>query len=278
MSSANANPPLESAKPSALLRLLREPTLHFFAVAAAALLIQRAIAGDAQIIELTPALKADLLRRYQDQMGRAPTAADAQAIVANWKTEEVLYREALREKLDRDDPAVRNLLIGKMRDKLLLQTQLREPSEAELQQFLEQHRADYEIPMLYEHQYVVFPKQPGAEQQRAEAERKLAAGATPASLGLRSTAANVNRERIEQEFGPAVADQIRSLPLGQWSSLETNDRLLLVKLDAKTGGLAPPAVLHAQLLAGFQAMQAQKVVEQASQNLLQRYRFEDTSR
>jgi hypothetical protein len=258
---------------------MRQPTLHFFAVAAAALLVQRLIVGDAHAIELTPALKADLLRRYHDQMGRAATPAEAEGVLTNWKTEEVLYREALRERLDRDDSTVRNLLIGKMRERLLLQTPLGEPSEADLQQFLEQHRGDYEMPLIYEHEYVVFPKQePGAEQLRAKYERQLAAGATPTSLGLRSTVANVNRERIEQEFGPTVADQIRSLPAGQWHELETNDRLLLVKVNGMQGGLAPPAVLHEQLLAGFQAAEAQKAVERATQAVAQRYRFEEKSR
>jgi len=258
---------------------LREPTLHFFAVAAAALLVQRLIVGDAQTIELTPALKADLSRRYHDQMGRAATPAETEALLASWKAEEALYREALRERLDRDDLTVRNLLIGKMRERLLLQTPQREPTEAELQQFLEQHRADYELPLLYEHEYVVFPKsEPGAEQQRAKYERQLVAGATPASLGLRSTVANVNRERIEQEFGPAVAEKVRSLPTGQWHELETNDRLLLVKMNGIQGGLAAPAVLHEQLLGGFQAARAQKVVEQATEAVTRRYRFEEKSR
>jgi hypothetical protein len=274
-----ATEPVDSAKTSAFLRLLREPTLHFFAVAAVALLVQRLLVGDAHTIEITPALKTDLLRRYHDQMGRAATPAEAEGIVANWKTEEALYREALRERLDREDPTVRNLLIGKMRERLLLQTPQREPTEAELQRFLEQHRADYELPLLYEHEYVVFPKsEPGAEQRRAKYLPQLAAGATPSSLGLRSTVANVNRERIEQEFGAAVADQIRSLPAGQWRELETNDRLLLVKLNAIQGGLAAPAVLHDQLLAGFQAERAQKVVEQATEVVLRRYRFEEKSR
>ena len=274
-----ATQPIDSAKTSAFLRLLREPTLHFFVVAAVALLVQRSIVGDARTIELTPALEADLLRRYHDQVGRAATPVEAEAVLANWKAEEALYREALRERLDRDDPTVRNLLINKLRERLLLQTPQREPSEAELQQFLEQHRADYELPLLYEHEYVVFPKQePGAEQLRAKYERQLAAGATPASLGLRSTVANVNRERIEQEFGPGVADQIRSLPAGQWRELETNDRLLLVKLNGIQGGLAAPAVLHEQLLAGWRASQAQKAVEQATQVVMRRYRFEEKSR
>jgi len=274
-----ATQPIDSARTSALLRLLREPTLHFFAIAAAALLVQRLIVGDAQTIELTPALKADLSRRYHDQMGRAATPAETEALLASWKAEEALYREALRERLDRDDLTVRNLLIGKMRERLLLQTPQREPTEAELQQFLEQHRADYELPLLYEHEYVVFPKsEPGAEQQRAKYERQLVAGATPASLGLRSTVANVNRERIEQEFGPAVAEKVRSLPTGQWHELETNDRLLLVKMNGIQGGLAAPAVLHEQLLGGFQAARAQKVVEQATEAVTRRYRFEEKSR
>jgi hypothetical protein len=274
-----ATPPIDSAKTSALLRLLREPTLHFFALAAAALLLQRLLVGDAHIIELTPALQADLLRRYHDQMGRAATPAEAEAVLGNWKTEEALYREALRERLDRDDPTVRNLLVGKMRERLLLQTPLREPSEADLQQFLAQHRADYEAPLLYEHEFVVFPKQePGAEQLRAKYERQLAAGATPASLGLRSTVANVNRERIEQEFGSAVAERIRGLPAGQWHELETSDRLLLLKLNGIQGGLAPEAVLHEQLRAGWKATLAEKSVAQATEVVVRRYRFEEKSR
>ncbi|HYP98690.1 MAG TPA: peptidylprolyl isomerase [Polyangiaceae bacterium] len=274
-----ATQPIERAPPSSFSRFLREPTLHFFAVAAVALLVQRAIVGDAETIALTPALKADLLRRFQDQMGRTATPAEAESWIANWKSDEALYREALREKLDRDDPTLRNLLIGKMRERLLLQTPTREPSEAELQQFLEQHRADYEIPMLYEHEYVVFPKQePGAEQQRAKVEPQLVAGATTASLGLRSTVANVDRARIEQEFGTAVADQIRSLPVGQWREFETSDRWLLVKLNGTRGGLAPAPVLHEQLLAGWKQAEGQKVIEKATEGVVKRYRIEDKSR
>jgi hypothetical protein len=274
-----ATQPIDSAKTSGVLRLLREPTVHFFAIAAVALLLERVVVGDAQTIELTPALKTDLLRRYHDQVGRAATPVEAESVLANWKSEEALYREALREGLDRDDPTVRNLLIGKMRERLLLQTPLAEPSQTELQQFLEQHRADYETPLLYEHEYVVFPKQePAAEQLRAKAERQLTAGATPASLGLRSTVANVNRERIVQEFGAAIADEVARLPAGQWRTLETNDRWLLVKLNQIQGGLAPPAQLHEQLLGGFRAAQAQKVVERATEVVKQRYRFEEKSR
>ena len=262
-----------------LARLLREPTLHFFLLAAALLAGQRLVQGDSRTIVMTPALEADLRRRYQDQIWRPPTSAEADAFVAAWKTDESLYREALWEGIDRDDPTVRNVLISKMRERALLQARIPEPTEAELQQYLAQHRDQYEAPLIYEHEYVIFTKtEPGAEQARAKYERQLNAGATPASLGLRSTAANVNRERIEQEFGPKVADEITGLRRGQWQELEADDRLLLVKLSGVQGGLPPPELLHAELVAGVKAEKEQQVIVQATRAIAARYRFEDNSK
>ena len=260
-------------------RLLREPTLHFFVLAVVAFLAHRLLVGDSRTIELTPALKADIVRRYQDQLGRPLTGPEVEASVAAWKADEALYREALRQGIDRDDPTVRNLLISTLRERLMQQTPLREPTEAELQQYLEQHRADYEMPVLYEHEFVTWDKRaPGAERERVKYERLLAAGATPASLGLRSTAANVNRQRIEKDLGPEAAEKIPHLPLGKWQELETGDRLLLVKLIRTQGGLAPSALLHEQLRAGFQVALGQQALEQATEAITRRYRFEEKSR
>jgi hypothetical protein len=269
---------VQSASTTRAVRLLREPTLHFFVLAAGALLAHRLVFGDPHTVELTPARRADIVRRYQDQIGRPPTSAEAEARVAAWKVDEALYREALRQGIDRDDPTVRNLLISNLRERLMLQTRVREPTEAELQTYLEQHRADYEMPLIYEHEFVAWAKErPGADHERAKYERSLMAGATPPSLGLRSTAANVNRERIEQEFGPEVAEKIQHLPTGKWHELETNDRFLLVRLNGIHGGLAAPALLHEQLLAGWKGTMAEKAVEQAVEGIVRRYRFEEKS-
>jgi hypothetical protein len=274
-----SGPGAENAGRSKAFRFLREPTLHFFVLAAGALLAHRLVVGDPHTIDLTPALRADLLRRYQDQHGRPPTSKEGEAYVAAWKVDEALYREAVRQGMDREDPAVRALLIRTLRERLMLQTRVREPTDAELQQYLERHRADYERPLIYEHEFVTFPKErPGAERERAKYGRSLTAGATPASLGLRSTAANVNRERIEQEFGSEVAEKIRNLPTGKWHELETSDRYLLVKLNGIQGGLAAPTLLREQLLAGWKGAMVQKGVEQATETIMRRYRFEETFR
>jgi hypothetical protein len=264
--------PGHSVKTTKLGRLLREPTIHFFVLAAGLLGAQRIVQGDQRTIVMTPSLEADLRRRYQDQIGRPPTTAEADVFLRAWKTDEALYREALREGIERDDPTVRNVLIGKMRERSLLQARIPDPTEAELQQYLDRHRDQFEIPLIYEHEFVTFPKaDPGAAEQRAKYKPQLHAGATPAALGLRSTVANVTRERMAQEFGPQVAAEITHLPL------ETSDRLLLVKLIDVNGGLAPPELLHAQLAAAVKSEKEQAAVARAVQAIAARYRFEEKS-
>jgi hypothetical protein len=269
----------DGTKTSQLGRFLREPTLHFFAIAAAALLGQRLLEGDPHTIELSPALKADLLRRHQDQLSRPPTDAEIEAFLAAWKADEALYREALREGIDRDDATVRNVVINKMRERLILQTRMREPTEADLKAYLDRHRDEFEAPLLYEHEYVVFAKQAaGAEQERARYGERLRAGSTPTALGLRSTAANVDRARMDREFGPEVAEKVRRLPPGQWHELETGDRWLLVKLIRIQGGLPEPAELRARLVAGWKGELAQEALARGTRAIAERYRVEETSR
>ena len=268
----------DAVKTPTVARLLREPTLHFFVIAAAVLFGHRLVAGDARTIEITPAHKADLLRSYRDRLNRAPTHAEAEAFMAAWKADEALYREALREGIDRDDASVRTVLIGKMRERALLRVRMPEPTEADLRTYLEQHRDQFEAPLIYEHEWVAFPKgQPGAKQRDQSAEQ-LEAGATPASLGLQSTVANVNRERIEREFGRDVAEKVISLPPSHWHSLETADRLLLVKLVRIQGGLPEPQVLHERLVAGWKGAKQEQALAEATRRIAERYRFEEPSK
>lgn len=260
-------------------RVARDPTLHFFALGAMLILVHRLVAGDPRTIVITPALKADLLRRFHDQLGRDPSRAEADAYLQLWKADEALYREALREGIDRNDPTVRNVLIAKMRERALLETRIPEPTESDLQQFLEERRAFFEAPLIYEHEFIAFDKrQPDAEQKREIAASKLNTGATIESLGLRSVAANVNRQRIEQEFGPEAAAEVCRLPVGQWVPIDTADRLLLVRMIRIEGGLPSPEVLHERLVAGWKASVGQKLLDAATKRITERYRFEEPTR
>ncbi len=78
---------------------------------------------------------------------------EKQKLVENWIEEELLYREAIRQKLDRDpelsdriDRAVRQLLASE----LMARTHAREAevSEDEILTYYEEHRADFECDQL----------------------------------------------------------------------------------------------------------------------------------
>ena len=65
-------------------------------------------------ITVTREDRAALALQWERTMQRPPTDAELDTLVENFLREEVLYREAIRLGLDRDDPVVRKRLANKM--------------------------------------------------------------------------------------------------------------------------------------------------------------------
>lgn len=259
--------------------LLNDPITRFFALGTLIFVAHRWFIDDPHTIEISRGLRADLRRQFQDRTGKAPNSNEDEATLRSWKLDEALYREALQVNLDRDDAAIRALLIDKLRAQISMNSQVPEPTDADLDQWLAQHRDLYETQTLYEHEYIVFAKnEDSATQRRATVERALKAGASPLQLGLRSVAAKISRERIEQDFGADLASRICSLPLREWQPLDGPASLLLVRMMDVTGGLPSRETLHTRLTADWQSAMRQQVVERESQAILARYRFEERSK
>lgn len=69
---------------------------------------------DDNLIIITDAQVAHLQARWIKQWNRTPNQLELQASVDAYVRDEILYREALRQGLDRQDPRVRLALIQKM--------------------------------------------------------------------------------------------------------------------------------------------------------------------
>ena len=271
-----------TAKPVAskrrALRWLRDPTIHFFVLGALVFAVHRLVVGDPRTIVVTTALRADLERRFRDQSGRYPTAAEIETTLRDWKRDEALYREAVRDQLDRDDATIRSVLIEKVRHREQLLHTPPEPTPADLEDWLARHREGYARPRIYEHEYVVVAKSdPEAEPRCDEYEQALNAGTSPAALGLRTVAAKVGKKRIEAELGTKLADQIAGLKVGRWHSLEDKDRWVLVRVTRVEGGLPNAEVLRPRLVTDWKAKRQEEAVERAVQAIVDRYRFEEKS-
>src|SRR5207247_1822018 len=113
--------------------------------------------GAPRTVVVTPALKAEVSRRFQDANGRTPSGPELAAEVHKWEIDEALFREAQREHLDRDDPGIRSILADKMRMRAAFELPKREPTDAELDAWLAAHRSLYEAPPRYDFEFVAFP-------------------------------------------------------------------------------------------------------------------------
>jgi hypothetical protein len=259
-----------------LTRLLREPTIHFFFLGALFFLVHRAVVGDPRLIVVSGGLRADLERRLRDQTGRRPTPGEMEAALDGWKRDEALYREALRERLDRDDPAVRTVLADKMRARAVQEMPRHEPTDAELQGILAVRRESYEAPLRYDFESVAFAKtEASAEAQRSGYQRALAAGGEAAKLGHPLVSGTLARDDLARKFGPVVAEQIGKLPIGKWQPLESEASLLLVRLNKIEGGLPTWDVLRPRLTSDWEGLMKQQAVDRVVESVTRRYRFED---
>jgi len=263
---------------SIVKRALQQPTLHFFIIGALLFAVHRFVAGEAEpnTVFVTPSLKADLARRFQDDKGRPPSAAEAEAALNAWKLEEALFREALQQHLERDDRAVRSLLIEKLRAQALLEVPKYQPSEAELAQWLEQHRSLYESPRRYLLEWLVVERAlPGAAAERSQLEAKLNAGADPSKLGRPLFGANLNTVEARERLGDALTNALVTLPLGQWRASESATELLLLRVKSTTGGLPEAGELRARLLVDCVAAHQAQAAALALWKVAARYRFEE---
>jgi parvulin-like peptidyl-prolyl isomerase len=139
-------------------RVLSEPLVHFFAVglvlfAAAA---HHRAATDFRRIVVAPKDVERLAESYRLQFGTDPTREGLSQLVDKYVDEEVLYREGVALKLDRDDEVVRRRVAQKMR---FLEQDLaapKEPSAADIEAYYRVHQAAYAAPAKVAFTHVFF--------------------------------------------------------------------------------------------------------------------------
>src|SRR5262249_45356139 len=97
-------------------RLLREPLVHFFAAGLVLFAASEHHRGqtDLRRIVVTPQRARLLAEGYHAEFGTEPSARALDQLVDHYVDEEVLYREGVARKLDRDDEIVRRRIVQKM--------------------------------------------------------------------------------------------------------------------------------------------------------------------
>ncbi len=164
------------AKP--LIRILREPLLHFLVLGALLFGLYFWVGSpmtstSAKHIEVSAPVIESLQATWKLQWGRKPTEQQLEKIVDNYVHDEVLYQEALALGLDDKDIIVRRRLIQKMQFLVEDVAGIKEPSDEELQSYLDQNANRYTIPGRFSFQQVYFSQELHGDRTDADAENLL---------------------------------------------------------------------------------------------------------
>jgi len=203
--------------------------------------------------ERTVIISQDALQRlstiWAGEAGREPNADDVRGLLAEYVREEVLYREAKRLGLDKDDTIIRRRLAQKMGFLLSNETDLVTLSDADLRESYDADREIYRRPAQITFVHVPFNFAPDGSSRTEEIEASAIllredGGAAWETLGdpfmLSRSMSNIDETALARLFGREFAARVFELPVGDWS-LPIRSRLAnhLVRVEAREEGGIP---------------------------------------
>ena len=197
-------------------------------------------------IEVTAGEVERLHARWTAQWGRPPTGPELESLIAEAVDEEILYREARRLGLDRDDAIVRRRLAQKL-------TFLLEDAgdgvpipAAEIEAYYARHAERYRRPTraTFDHVFLSADRRTDPAGDAADLLRRLGADDGWQRLGDPFMLARTFADRTDAEiaglFGTAFADAVSALPPGGWNGpVESTYGMHLVRVRGRSASRAP---------------------------------------
>jgi len=251
-----------------LLRILREPLLHFLLIGAALFAIYtyfppaapaitpqsvQAAATSGRAPSRQIVLSFDGLSRiatlFQAQWGRDPTPKELDRLVEADVQEEILYREGLALGLDKDDEIVRRRMAQKMQFLAENVAAAHEPTDAELKSWFDQNQKQFVEPARTSFRHLYFSPDRRGANARSDAAKALQeingqpentqfAGADP--FMFQENYRDKTTEYLNKEFGPSFAKALEKLLTGSWQGpVESGLGWHLVYVDTVIPARAP---------------------------------------
>lgn len=230
-------------------RCLREPLVHFLLLGAAIFGLNAWLEGprseDQVLIEVTADDIDRLGELWQRQGRRPPTKAELRGLVETHVREEILYREALKMGLDRDDGVVRRRLAQKMEFLTEDLASAANPSEQDLERFLEARAARYGEPARVSLRHVYFSRDLRGENTERDVRKVIASLMTQPEaadhaheLGdrfmLSYSYSQLSERELSRMFGRDFAESVLKLPVGRWEGpVASGYGLHAVRVDAR---------------------------------------------
>lgn len=202
---------------------------------------------ESRVIEVTAGEVDRLHARWTAQWGRPPTGPELESLIAEAVDEEILYREAQRLGLDREDAIVRRRLAQKMTF-VLEDAGDATLSGDEVEEYYARHAERYRRPArtTFDHVFLSTDRRADPAGDAAVLLRGMVAddrGWTQVGdpFMLARTYAARTDPQIARLFGAGFADAVSSLPAGGWHGpVESTYGMHLVRVRERTASRTQP--------------------------------------
>jgi hypothetical protein len=237
-----------------LIRLVREPLVHFLAAAAAIFALYSWMnpsqgKGEQSRIVITTAKVEQLAGLFTMTWQRPPTPDEVKGLIDDYVKEEILVREAIALGIDKNDAVVRRRLRMKMEFLADVAADATQPTDAELAAYLAANPDKFRVEPMTSFQHVFLSPQRRGDNIKDDADviyRNLASNRDIdiSRLGdptlLPSDVPPTSRRTIGQVFGQAFADDLQKPEIGKWAEpIASTFGLHVVRIIERSEGRLP---------------------------------------
>jgi hypothetical protein len=264
-----------------MTRLLRDPLVHFFLIAAAifgfyALVDDSPPPAVANALIITEDDARQLVAEFEATWRRPPSVEELDYMIGQRVREEVYVREALALGLDGGDAVIRRRLQTKMEFLTESGAEALQPDDAVLEAHLAAHPDRFAQPALIAFEQILLADGIGAEEATALAAR-LNLGADPGDAarptllppGFSLSPVQV----IDGSFGTGFFDTLAKLPVRTWAGpVATPLGRHLVRVTERRPAQVPPlSEIRARVEGDWRATVTERLREDRYAALLSRY-------
>ena len=180
-----------------------------------------------------------LIDTWRDQVGRDPSDEEIVRIINNLVNEEILYREALKLELDKNDRIIKRRLAQKV--EFLKQDDI-QPSPADLENFYVENKSKYMVEDLFTFKHHFFSEQDNSDIRAKESLIKISNGfavdSDPFILG--NDLNLMSKSDLQQNFGVSFYESLTLINENQWYGPISSDYgLHIVFIKKKIDGYIP---------------------------------------
>lgn len=254
------------------LAFLREPLLWFFIIGAILFTADDYFSGQSDRVVVDELVRERLNKLWQVQTGNPATKDELDSLVQNWIREEVLFREALRLGLDRDDSIVRRRLVQKL-GFLVEEVEAEDDQRQAVQQYYDDNIEKYSLAARYSFSQIFFSDASRSVEIRSKLEQGEDWRDLSETSMLSDSYVTRNEKEITAIFGRSFAGYLYSFVLEKWvGPVRSSFGFHLIRLNRILPRESTPLVhIESKVFADYLQYRREVVIEEYYQGLLGKY-------